>query len=250
MRELDCSDMATALASVGSISGLSTEDLVGRLRAIRLSTKELDEKPLDELVVDKTFGSVDSLPVPDSVCWFHASRVPKGTTFEEGLLPTPTIWESVEAELRDIADHVGLCPNGEWANLPRGGHEVFRLNQKRARDPFDKGPHGWLVRETIIHPDGLPIPDYTESSELAAEICRSVGENIGAALLEEYNKERRRVIVKFRSRLVIRRTMEFAVNYLHARLMGQPLNAACALGFDGGGVAITKLDILDVEWIT
>jgi hypothetical protein len=45
------------------------------------------------------FEDTDALPQPKAIRWFHATRVPFGTEFGEGLLPTtealPKLWEAL-----------------------------------------------------------------------------------------------------------------------------------------------------------
>lgn len=246
--ELDCTDFETTLASVSRACSMSSENLVALLKSIATSP-DADELPIWERVVLEMCGTRDSVPVPDSVCWFHATRVPIGTRFEEGLLPTSLVQPRIDAELCALAIRLGLCKQKEWSTISRSGPAAHRLRWKRANRPIDDGPHGFLVREVVLHREGLAIPDYFASPEITSEICRSLPKRIGAPLLAAYTGERYPVLVKFRSRLQLKGPMATALNYLHTKLTSDSLSLRCSRGFCGGGIPISREDLIEISFL-
>ena len=243
MSYLDCTDLKTTIHSICRIVELEPDELSSRLQSIRVESLPDAEKVVTAL------GDFNTLPNPEYVCWFHATRVLDSTTFKDGLKPTSTMKKQIEVVLRDLAFEAGLCSKDDWEDLPRSDSYAGRLAWKAGIKPFDDGPHGFLVRETILHPDNLSIANYCDAPEIVREICWSIPKNIGHPLLDAYKTKTRPAIVNFRSRLQIRGPLETAANYVHAKLVDGTLSDRCTRGFDGRGTPIDGHDILNVEFL-
>jgi hypothetical protein len=101
---LDCSSPETALDSSARL--LDVRDSV----LLDLSTRDLDWAQAQETEGDvllRHLGfSLQSVSQPDSVRWFHATRVPKDTTFPEGILPFSSAYEVMWRLLEQLAQDI------------------------------------------------------------------------------------------------------------------------------------------------
>lgn len=245
MRLLDCSTFETTRETVSQITGVPAEAMTDMLRSLRLDESSVLSR--GEQTALAVFGTLGTVPQPDCVCWFHATRIRRGTTFHDGLLPTNGMWPRLEAQLRELADQHGLCPESEWEHLPRIGSNASRLAWKAGAGSFDKGPHGFLMRDTILNPGRTPVADYTETPEIVREMCYSIPAVIGIPLLKLYQDITCRAIVKFQSSLLVRGTIEAALRYLYEQTVEGELSNS--YGFDAQGVAIPGRDVLGVEYL-
>jgi hypothetical protein len=123
-----------------------------------------------------------------------------------------------------------------------------QLAWKESLPTADDGPHGFLVREVILHPGDLPIYPYMRAPEYVSNLCSAIP-HIGDELHEAYRQRSTPAIVQFRSSEHMRGTVGCALVYATAKLRGQPLNQECNMGFSGRGITIPFRDVLSVEWL-
>lgn len=149
MRKLDCTSLDTTYESVTNLIGMNRRELETRFS--KANEEEWPGLSYQELIRqfvfdDKEFG----LPDPEIVCWFHATRITKGTSFSEGLKPTSQMRIQLITMLAELADEMKLCTKQEFSGLSLGGGDAFRVATKCASADFDDGPHGFLVREGVM----------------------------------------------------------------------------------------------------
>jgi hypothetical protein len=185
-----------------------------------------------------------------SVVWFHATRIPRDVTYQEGLLPTPEMAPRLLRLLHELAIGNGMCSEAEWQAAVRAlaSSTSRELSWKRSLGSFDDGPHGFLVREAIIDPGDIPLFDYTAEPEYVRCLCDGFPD-IGARLRSAYRRTTRRAIVPFRSRSHLVRVIPCALRYIHAKLLNSTLHPGCSRGFTGQGHAIPAADVFPVEWL-
>lgn len=252
--DLDCTSFETTLESVSGIVRLSPDELIARLHEIpNVDTTYSDP---DEWVPQALLQTLQFNPMPETAIWFHATRIPRGTTFCEGLLPTSLIRPTLERQLQELAAKLGLCPEDEWDSLPRQGHDATRLRWKANQAPSDDGPHGFLFREMIVEKISdagvSSIADYTGEPEIVKEICSAIPSCIGGPVLAAYRELAHRAIVKFRyapEPLLRVGALKRAVKYLHATLHGDRDWDQCSYGCDCKGRPVPRDDVLSIEFL-
>lgn len=227
--ELNCRDLNTAIASTATILGMEAEELRS---AVTAGASEVVDPP-------------SSLR---SVLWFHATRIPTTTTYQDGLLPTPAMRPRLLGALRELAISEGFCSEAEWqAHVPLLSSE--ELAWKHSLRQFDDGPHGFLVREVILDPGDIPVFDYTSEPEYIRCLCSGFPGDLGAQLLAAYKETSRPAIVPFRSRQHLAGVLPCALRYIRAKLLGRSLYTECNRGFSGEGHAIPSHDVFPIEWL-
>lgn len=242
---LDCFDFESTLETVCRLSGIAPDELQRRLTSIRwdeLSIAEPQQRPFSETIVIRVLGTSAIPSISNSTCWFHATRIAKGLTFEDGLLPTSSGLPTIEMNLRSLASDLGLCSADNWGRLPRSGINAQRLARKSATRPTDDGPHGFLIREVTLQNNC-----YFYAPEAVREICRSLPDKIGTPLLAGFQERTCPALLRFRSNQQCRNLVGAAINYLHGKLTGQ-LDLNNNPGFDGCGVRVSPQDILGIEY--
>lgn len=231
MSELDCSSPESTVRSAADILSLRPVELCSRL------TDSEDSIPYQ-----------DPPNALDSVVWFHATRIPRETTFDNGLLPTPEMLPRLLECLRVLAEKRGLCRGAEWGALVLKMESPL-LSWKRSLSELDDGPHGFLVREVIVNRGKIPIDDYTVAPEYVSVLCEALRDSIGDTLLKAYKESSCRAIIRFRSSKHLLGVMKPALAYAHAKLHNLQLHENCNCGFSGRGVAIPSSDVLGIEWL-
>jgi hypothetical protein len=98
---LDCSNQDTAFASLTQLLAVSEADLRQFSKHdVNWHHPELTEGSL--MLASLGFDE-ESVPQPETVRWFHATRVPKDTTFEEGIIP----FDSAVEKVLSLLAHLG-----------------------------------------------------------------------------------------------------------------------------------------------
>lgn len=89
MLSLDCHNTDSALTSLGTLLSIDRRRLRAALKSFSFSEFEASligscYPPL-QVLWNQIVGPGTAPPIPDLVCWFHATRVPPGTDFAEGI---------------------------------------------------------------------------------------------------------------------------------------------------------------------
>jgi hypothetical protein len=247
---LDCSSPETALDTSAHL--LDVPDSVLR----DLSTRELDwaqaQETEGDVLVRHLGFSLHSVPQPDSVRWFHATRVPKDTTFAEGILPFSSAYEVMWRLLEQLAqDIVGSSGWESFKDGLRHSHTnaAQRLRLKR-KDEVWQGPFAHLVRDRAIKGYEPPFHrSYTVCPEVVEEVSREFEEQFGISILERYQKMTKPCIVSFRRGGAPKRVVGDALGYLYFSLRGEDVPAWCDTVFSGKGETVPKAQIDAIEWL-
>lgn len=149
MRKLDCASSDSTFESVTNLISFSRAELESKFA--KANEGEWSDYSYQELVRQFIFDDKDCcLPDPDVVCWFHTTRIAKGTLFEDGLKPTSEMRVRLVEMLADLAEELNLCTKKEFFGLPLDGSDGFRVATKCSSDGFDDGPHGFMVKEGMM----------------------------------------------------------------------------------------------------
>jgi hypothetical protein len=227
---LDCSTLDTTYASLETLLELNASRIRDKLR--RFSPKDPPPGALYDLVIDHVLRNRRP-KTPDYIIWFHATRVPLGTTFHEGLLPRQEIVDAIRMQLTSM--------------VPAG------IGPDRVQWREDGGPYGCLVRDHILSDDGF-FGNYLSQSELVENFVGALPQDRGSDLLECFRAATCSCIVKFRSSRLDdeapRRALRAALLYAYSSEHCHPLGLHTDTCFDGGGVGIPPHDILNKEFLS
>lgn len=203
----------------------------------------------DRFLMQRAIATLGVPTLPTEFCWFHGTRVPAGTTFEEGILPlgqvVPSLLARLVAELSDPAAQEAV--RRAFAN--KGGSS-FHFGEKLSHEVHG-GPYAILVREVADYANELGQHDYLRMPEIVEDLCDEVQAECGLDLLPVYEERWRPAMVKFVA--PAGRSGEYALGvalrYLRAlELEGKP-DSGAVWCFDGANQAVAPAQILKVDFI-
>ncbi len=200
---LDCESFQTALESSAEILCIDPIVLLDSLRGFeydKVPEVEQRQRPYDNLLIRHAVG-IDplSLLTPKGIYWFHATRVPPATTFQEGILPLSARLENLWSLLGQLA--TGWVTQAEWEyfRMNMRGHGAERYKLKLSHGVISEGPFAFLVRDAILRPNEISSHDYLDIPEIVEDICLSFEEMYARPLRERFLGETKPCIVKFLS---------------------------------------------------
>lgn len=251
---LDCESHQSAEASVLAAFGCTQSALRAFLRdPSHLAHYEANWRTIpvdfDRFLYQRACETLGAPTLPTEFCWFHGTRVPLGTTFEEGILPLGQVVPSLQARL--VAELEGPAARAavERAFATRGGNS-FHFGEKLSHDVHG-GPHAILVREVADYANELGQHDYLRMPEIIEDLCEEVRADCGLDLLPVYEERWRPAMVKFVAPADDsgEYALGVALRYLRAmELEGKPDQGA-VWGFDGGNQAVPPERILRVDFV-
>jgi hypothetical protein len=251
---LDCETRQSAEASVLAAFGCTQSALRAFLGdPSHLAHYEANWQTIpvdfDRFLYQRACETLGSPTLPTEFCWFHGTRVPLGTTFEEGILPlglvVPSLQARLVAELEDPAARAAV----ERAFATKGGNS-FHFGEKLSHE-VHSGPYAILVREVADYANELSQHDYLRMPEIIEDLCDEVRAECGLDLLPVYEERWQPVLVKFVAPAGDSGdyALGVALRYLRAmELEGKPDRGAVWC-FDGENEAVPPERILSVEFV-
>jgi hypothetical protein len=247
MRALDCYDLNSTVTSLANLLSTDPQQLRAALAALRWTDFEAGDfgyNPAPKVLWNHIVGP-DTVPLtPDLVYWFHATRVPPDTDFAEGI---QHLMERLP-KIRDLLTALAALIDKTSATLPppwthNGG---FHYNLKTS-DPIHWGPHGFLVRDAIVH-KGAATHDYLATPEIVEDLAEAIAGKWAAVLVEEFRKATRPCIVKFASAEPRADVVRVALYYAYSTLWAQDQNTDTNTNFAAKGQTIPFSDIVQIEY--
>lgn len=251
---LDCETRQSAEASVLAAFGCTQSALRAFLAdPEHLAHYEANWQTIpidfDRFLYQRACESLGAPTLPTEFCWFHGTRVPAGTTFEEGILPlgaiVPSLQERLVAELEDPASRAAVLR----AFATKGGNS-FHFGNKLSHE-VHSGPFAILVREVADYANELGQHDYLRMPEIIEDLCDEVKAECGLDLLPIYEERWRPAMVKFVAPGGVSGEggLTAALRYLRAcALEGKPDKGAVC-NFDGENRAVPVGQVLKVEFV-
>jgi hypothetical protein len=251
---LDCESFDSTVSSLTNLFQCPAERLLSFLSQPSIGLQynancEEDSLPefpeyLHQLVANE-FGPARKL---DRVCWFHASRVMPGTTFENGILPLNTALPPLKETLIQAVDD---------ENIRQQLHAVLMDDaiqnsqyQLKTKDSAHWGPFGILVRETAFQPRQVGQHDYLGMPEIIEDICNGFETSTGVALLEIYKAKLVPAFVKFSStENSPGYPIAAAIGYVHSIIHERAPTRTALAYFNAKGQSVPYRDILKVEYL-
>ena len=146
--------MNSAANSISQHIGISSTDIIGRLKEYSHNQFEDDCNSIriepTKILKRKILGEI-SIPAPDSIIWFHGTRVFKNCYFSEGILPLNVVLPRIELKIKELANEVGLSNESELCQkqIPKGSRFGYLYELKTA-DPQQWGPYAFLTRDALV----------------------------------------------------------------------------------------------------
>jgi hypothetical protein len=242
---LDCSSVTSATETLAVVLGISTSELVGRLRAFDDEAYRRDH-PEEFFWYENVLASevlprrADDIAPPDEVVWFHATRVPRESRFQsEGLLPLRDCIDGLRRDVTLIARDLGIAGSE--------GTISGSFAAKRSRLEV-QGPSASLLRDAAVNP-GTTHRNFLESPEIVEDIAMEIGGPRFEEILARYKAKTTPCLVSFRSEDARPDVVVRALAYLHSTIRGGSDPVFWNTCFDGEGRRVPPADIVQVEWL-
>lgn len=209
--------------------------------------------PGDNVLLTRFKSKYDTSCNFDATCWFHGTRTSKSNKFERGIFPLKEIIDEIWDFLFSLLDNE--FTEKDWADFRKGLESDLECQHSRSyrlktKHSFHWGPYAYLIKDILIKAEDITIlHDYLKTSEIVEDICLCFKDCYGYNLLERYNQNTKRCIVKFKSCKVDSRYIGDVLWYLYKFLHKEEIGDECGTSFDGKGNKIPKEDILKVEYI-
>lgn len=250
---LDCESCSTALRSLATLFRCDAAELKRVLSQASLDAQYVSgysESVSFEDFLHRRVSDRFGIPcTPERVHWFHCTRVPPGTRFEEGILPLGAMLPQLEAMLASLVANPNHQALVRQVFSGRGGHAFqFRL---KTGDSLHWGPYAILVRDVAFHTRGLRQHDYLGMPEIVEDLCSEVEALSGVDLTAEFETALVPAIVKFSApaRDAATGAVSAALCYVWSTLVNGKPDSNSVYCFDGGNVAIPAQNLLGVEFI-
>jgi hypothetical protein len=188
----------------------------------------------------------------DGCYWFHGTRVPAETSFDEGLQTLPQRVEYVWIFLRSLVSNE--VTDGEWQDFRRTvesthPHHLAGLYRMKLAGNIHHGPYAFLVREILLRQRTLGNHDYLSLPEVVEDICACFQETFGAPELRSaFIKATKPCIVKFYDKTARSDLLPNALDYLTRVRRTSSIAGFYSTSFVGSGT-IPKSRIEKVEFL-
>lgn len=235
---LDCASFDSALASAAALLHLSDGELVAKLATLDWDAVREDPDVLPRLMCGRSI-----LPFPSATMWFHGTRVPRETTFQDGLLPLPMVLDSIWRTLGTLV--TDWSTPEEWSAFRQSctdEHPYYAKTHAGA----EPGPFAFLAREAFFSGDQQGNSDFLDIPEIVEDICCwSYHKRSENHVCERYRAATHPCIVKFKwpSRP---RDLADALRYLDGHLKGYA--RAARLATTNIGEPVPYSAIIKIEW--
>jgi hypothetical protein len=229
---------------------MSDRYLEAKIAGCKLDWRHASIAPEDQLVLQMGISNQSQLPAPSAIRWFHATRAPIGTTFEEGLLPTlaalPKLWDL----LGQLASQWMTAEQwGEYrSSFDRTDRHFAQQFPGKCIAPGWEGPFAFLVKDAALHRHDAH-KDFTRISEVAEDICADFEQVHQLPLRAAYEAATRPCLVVFTTPGDTPGTIKAALNYVHRALNGLEHGYQSNTNFSGRGTAVPAEWIDRVEWL-
>lgn len=256
MKIIDCESIYSAYQSLESITGIDKVRLNSIFDQYELADLHFEDD------TDPLFAHVrkQSKEISvDEVCGFHITRVPTGTTFEDGLLPSHLVLSIFWKILYSLVEKDITGDEFErfkklfgWSDDALKGHPQgsdIGLVRDKMVNPVLGGPNGMVIREIAFHPQEVGYRDFFKTPEFVGDICKVFDREYELDLTERYQNSFRRCIVKYKSRLHPDIHFNCLITYAYYKYKGLEFDRNLQGALNNHGKIIGPEDLLNIEWI-
>ena len=195
---LDCETYESSIWCLADTYAISVPDVEAFLSALDIEeeyrTKNISVRG-DEYLAKRCQAEFGE-PVRSwgRVCWFHLTRVPLNTNFDEGILPLGLALDKVWAAVISAQDDAGT--KARLQKMRNTGVPDRQYNLKVPAS-FLHGPYAMLVREVAFHSGAIGNHDYLAIPEIVEDICNGFKAETGKSIFERLENFLKPCIVKF-----------------------------------------------------
>jgi len=249
---LDCENYNSTLDSISMGLGVDSSILAGLIAKIDPDAIDYDEyEPgnFGGILLKKIGAELNLKKLFTGSYWFHASRVPASTTYEEGLLHAKFAKEKIWNIIMEIGPPE---LSSDLLNGIRKSMESFENGTYHYKVNRQPGPHGNLIFDVILARRSGHY-DYLAGPELLDDICHRIlntkyGED-AKILWRKYMAATKPVVVKYQGCYVDDPMICATLCYIHSTLRGEALDDNSVSCYKGGDGTMPREMIEKVIWI-
>lgn len=242
---LDCESYDSSLKSLEKIYSSSSKEIIEYLGSVDLEEIFKTNKPQGINGQDYLFECFETIFKTEikefeAYC-FHTTRIPKRTTFSNGILPLNQIIEKIEEFIDEIACDLGLEIIKK--DLTKDNGIGLKLRN-------DDSPWGIFIKDWAFElPSG--IHNYLKFPEIVEDIINFKYPNDYYVLLNEYSQRTVRCIVKFKvPSLIKRERLPRLIYYIYHKVNKLEMECDCAFNYSNQGFKIDQRNIEKVEYLS
>jgi len=242
---LDCESFDSSLKSLEKIYSTSSNDIIEYLGSVDLEKIFKTNKPKDTYGYDYLFECFErifktEIKEFEAYC-FHTTRIPKGTTFTNGILPLNQIIDEIEEFIDKIAFDLSL----EIIKI-----DLTKDNMIDRKLRNDNSPWGIFIKDWAFElPSG--IHNYLKFPEIVEDIINFKYPDDCSVLLKEYSQRTVRCIVKFKvPSLIKRERLPRLIYYIYHKVNKLEMECDCAFNYSNQGFKIDQGNIEKVEYLS
>src|ERR1700733_2542178 len=251
-RVLDCSSLEDSIGSLSRLFEIPRDDLQVRIGQCEIGWHSSSVSPEDRVLRRLGYNSLSDLPKPTAIRWFHATRAPAGTTFDEGLLPTPEVLPRLWQLLGGIARSRGWATEESWTAYKRDfetsdGTSAQQFHRKPSARGWG-GPFAFLVKDAALgkHDDHK---DFTKICEALRDICEDYQRVSKHPLRRAYEDATKPCLVIFTQPGDWPGAVRAALNFVHRSVVRLEYSFDCNTNFNGEGRRVPAPWLDGVEWL-
>lgn len=187
--------------------------------------------------------------LPSEICWFHGTRVPSGTKFQDGIVPLGQRLDSLEEAIRATLDNDQHQEQVRKAFARKGGC-AYHFREK-ITNAMHWGPYAILIRELAFHAESCSQHDYLGMPEIIDDLCEEIRNACQLDLLPIFKERWQPALVKFVAAAdsLVEAYLGVALCYLRSALLDGAPDSNSVMCFDGGSVPVSPEQIIRVDFV-
>jgi len=241
-----------ATASLSSLFGIPRDKLRAMIGQCQVNWDHPCVAPEDQVVRYLGYLDAHDLPRPTAIRWFHATRAPAGTRFEEGLLPTVAALPKLWGYLGAVALNAGWTTEAGWAEyqgeFETSDRRFAQQFRQKLMSPGWEGPFAFLVRDAALLEQDVH-KNFTRIPEALEDICADFEQKYKHPLRQAYEATTKPCLVIFTRPGDWYGAVRAALNFVHRSVVGLEQTLECNANFNGEGHAVPLSWINHVEWL-
>lgn len=249
MSHLDCENLQTTLLSIAKIYEVETKVITAFFDSFDIDEHFAKNSPEGDGAQETRRLLEISLGQPKvkitRTYWFHLTRVPLNTQFEDGIVPLsdalPRVWDTLQ--------HIfaGTHHSQQLKAMELEGVPDFQYNLKTG-GPEHWGPYAMLVKEIGSFARAVGHHDYLRIPEIVEDICNGYRGKYGEDIQNQVENALVPTVVKFFSEDPNKQYgLDAAIYYAYVTHRKLGLSHLANTCFEGENLRIPPAQIVYVE---
>lgn len=250
---LDCETRESTVASLCQAFQCSAESFLlfvqDPVHGLHYDEHWRDLPEFQKYLFERAISHFGNPQLPSEVCWFHGTRVPHGTTFQEGIFPLGQRIDSLKEAVLATLDNDQHQEQVRQAFARKGGY-AYHFREK-ITNTMHWGPYAILIRELAFHAESCSQHDYLGMPEIIDDLCEEIRIACKLDLLPIFQERWRPALVKFVAVAdsLVETYLGVALCYLRSALLEGAPDSNSVMCFDGENTPVSPEQIIRVDFV-